>query len=259
MRYPAPDGLVAASTNTEGLPSWDLTDLYPAPGSPALEADLSRAAADAQAFQAQYAGTLAARSGAELAAALAANKAVADWLDAGGVGAVATGGAASGEVTAAVLASGAVPAGGGPSGGEPGHVLARAAGPGGGLSSEGGTTAEELVERTRSQGGTVVATGGCFDVLHAGHLALSVASGALYGALKPAGAPPVEAGLAFGAGFLALAYGGAGPALRLTPPPWRDTPANNVQHAVVHALFGIATALVADRIERKLAHGPRRR
>jgi rfaE bifunctional protein nucleotidyltransferase chain/domain len=31
-------------------------------------------------------------------------------------------------------------------------------------------TAKEVVERVRARGGTVVATGGCFDVLHAGHL-----------------------------------------------------------------------------------------
>ncbi|MGL5816221.1 MAG: adenylyltransferase/cytidyltransferase family protein, partial [Phycicoccus sp.] len=30
--------------------------------------------------------------------------------------------------------------------------------------------ADELVDRVRSAGGTVVATGGCFDVLHAGHV-----------------------------------------------------------------------------------------
>lgn len=32
-------------------------------------------------------------------------------------------------------------------------------------------TAEELVAEVRADGGTVVATGGCFDILHAGHLA----------------------------------------------------------------------------------------
>ncbi|PWR06518.1 D-glycero-beta-D-manno-heptose 1-phosphate adenylyltransferase [Micromonospora acroterricola] len=32
-------------------------------------------------------------------------------------------------------------------------------------------TAEQLVARVRADGGTVVATGGCFDVLHAGHVA----------------------------------------------------------------------------------------
>jgi len=31
-------------------------------------------------------------------------------------------------------------------------------------------TAEEVVVRTRAAGGTVVATGGCFDLLHAGHV-----------------------------------------------------------------------------------------
>jgi hypothetical protein len=93
---------------------------------------------------------------------------------------------------------------------------------------------------------------------HGGHLGLSVASGALYGALKPAAADPVTSGLVFGAGFLALAYAGAGPALRLTPPPWRDTRANNLQHAVVHALFGITTAVVADRVTRRLARSERR-
>ena len=30
----------------------------------------------------------------------------------------------------------------------------------------------ELVERVRARGGTVVATGGCFDLLHAGHVAM---------------------------------------------------------------------------------------
>jgi len=87
---------------------------------------------------------------------------------------------------------------------------------------------------------------------HGGHLALSVASGALYGALKPADAAPVSAGLAFGMGFLALAYGVAGPAFRLTPKPWRDTPANNLQHVAVHALFGVTTALVAERVARSV-------
>jgi hypothetical protein len=92
-----------------------------------------------------------------------------------------------------------------------------------------------------------------------GHLGLSVASGALYGALKPAAADPVTAGLVFGAGFLALASAGTGPALHLTPPPWRDTRANNLQHAVVHALFGITTALVADRVARRFSAPARRR
>ena len=77
--------------------------------------------------------------------------------------------------------------------------------------------------------------------------------------MKPDGAAPAASGLAFGMGFLALAYGAAGPALRLTPPPQRDTPASNLQHVAVHALFGVATALAADRIlRRQMERGPRR-
>jgi rfaE bifunctional protein nucleotidyltransferase chain/domain/rfaE bifunctional protein kinase chain/domain len=48
-------------------------------------------------------------------------------------------------------------------------AVARAAVP---TSDVGDATADEVVERVRARGGTVVATGGCFDVLHPGHLAL---------------------------------------------------------------------------------------
>lgn len=40
------------------------------------------------------------------------------------------------------------------------------------LASSSSVSPDELVERVRQLGGTVVATGGCFDVLHPGHLAL---------------------------------------------------------------------------------------
>lgn len=53
------------------LPTWDLGDLYPAPDSPVLEADLVRAMADAVAFEAARAGKLAGLDGAALAAAIA--------------------------------------------------------------------------------------------------------------------------------------------------------------------------------------------
>ncbi len=36
------------------LPAWDLTDLYPSPDSPTLEADFARAEADAKGFAARY-------------------------------------------------------------------------------------------------------------------------------------------------------------------------------------------------------------
>jgi D-beta-D-heptose 7-phosphate kinase / D-beta-D-heptose 1-phosphate adenosyltransferase len=39
--------------------------------------------------------------------------------------------------------------------------------------------AQALVERVRGAGGTVVATGGCFDLLHAGHVAMLEAARAL--------------------------------------------------------------------------------
>jgi oligoendopeptidase F len=59
-----PDGAAA------NLPSWDLSDLYSAPDSPALLRDLDRTEADAIAFAARYAGKLAGLSGAGLAAAI---------------------------------------------------------------------------------------------------------------------------------------------------------------------------------------------
>ncbi len=60
-----PDGQAAAE-----LPTWDLADLYPAPDSPQLTADLDRADAAAQAFATKNAGKLAAMSGRALAAAI---------------------------------------------------------------------------------------------------------------------------------------------------------------------------------------------
>ncbi|MGE0416322.1 MAG: oligoendopeptidase F, partial [Acetobacteraceae bacterium] len=52
------------------LPAWDLTDLYPAPDSAAVQADFDRAARDAKAFAGAYAGKLAGLSGAALANAI---------------------------------------------------------------------------------------------------------------------------------------------------------------------------------------------
>lgn len=89
-------------------------------------------------------------------------------------------------------------------------------------------------------------------VSHGGHLVLSVVSGALYGALKPAGTSPAAAGTAFGAGFYALAFGLVGPLLGLTPKLQDDTRSSIVQHGSIHLLFGIATATIADRLARKI-------
>ncbi len=65
-----PDGPVASGA-ADGLPAWDLSDLFTRPDSPEVAATLDRAEADAQAFEARFKGRLAAISGEELATAIA--------------------------------------------------------------------------------------------------------------------------------------------------------------------------------------------
>ncbi len=62
------------------LPSWDLRDLYPDPGSPDLKADLTRAAKDAKAFRSEYEGKLTDLDGTALGAAVAAYEAIQEVL-----------------------------------------------------------------------------------------------------------------------------------------------------------------------------------
>jgi oligoendopeptidase F len=69
-RHTAPADAVSSPQAAEGLPSWDLSDLYPAPDSPAVEADFAKAEKAARAFAAALQGRLAAMSGGELAAAI---------------------------------------------------------------------------------------------------------------------------------------------------------------------------------------------
>jgi len=52
-----------------------------------------------------------------------------------------------------------------------GEPSGRTSAPGAGGERVGAEAAGELVARVRARGGTVVATGGCFDLLHIGHLA----------------------------------------------------------------------------------------
>ncbi len=70
-----PDGRAGsdplAGDQEAALPTWDLRDLYPAPESRELAADLDRADASAQDFASKYAGKLAALSGQDLAGAVA--------------------------------------------------------------------------------------------------------------------------------------------------------------------------------------------
>ena len=95
----------------------------------------------------RFAGTTAVRLGAGALARDAVATAVEDtanWLCAGGVAAGAVAGAVAGATAAGAVA-------------EP--------------ADRPEPDAEDLIRRVRSGGGTVVATGGCFDVLHAGHIA----------------------------------------------------------------------------------------
>ncbi|MFI8321324.1 D-glycero-beta-D-manno-heptose 1-phosphate adenylyltransferase [Streptomyces sp. NPDC085529] len=60
-----------------------------------------------------------------------------------------------------------------PGGPAPGDVLSRDASSGGAFSGDAASgDAFALARMTRARGGTVVATGGCFDLLHAGHVGL---------------------------------------------------------------------------------------
>jgi len=70
---PAPDQLSGgALAKASPLPAWDLSDLYPAIDSPAVQTDLDEAEAAARRFADTYAGTLADLPGADLAAAIQA-------------------------------------------------------------------------------------------------------------------------------------------------------------------------------------------
>ena len=70
-RLDAPDTHSAHAAETpDSLPVWDLTDLYPGPRSPEIEADFNEAEQAAKVFASRYAGTMAAITGADLAQAL---------------------------------------------------------------------------------------------------------------------------------------------------------------------------------------------
>ena len=70
-RHTAPADAAASQSNVETLPTWDLGDLYPAPDSPAVQADFAKAEQAARAFAAAHQGKLAAMPGEVLAAAIA--------------------------------------------------------------------------------------------------------------------------------------------------------------------------------------------
>src|ERR1700722_8504019 len=70
-RNTAPADAASSQQAVDGLPPWDLGDLYPAADSPTVEDDFARAEQAARAFAAAHQGRLASLSGAALAGAIA--------------------------------------------------------------------------------------------------------------------------------------------------------------------------------------------
>ena len=62
------------------LPTWNLSDLYSSPGGPDLDADLKRAAADAESFAKDYEGKVAGLDGKALGGAVAEFEALNDLM-----------------------------------------------------------------------------------------------------------------------------------------------------------------------------------
>jgi oligoendopeptidase F len=71
MRQTAPADAATSQPVADDLPAWDLSDLYPGPDSPALQADFAKAEQAAKAFSAAHQGKLANMSGGVLAAVIA--------------------------------------------------------------------------------------------------------------------------------------------------------------------------------------------
>jgi len=76
----APEGSIHPADAPAALPTWDLSDLYDAPDSPRIEADLAAAEAEARAFAQAHAGRLAELTGGALAAALSTYEAIDERL-----------------------------------------------------------------------------------------------------------------------------------------------------------------------------------
>ena len=87
------------------------------------------------------------------------------------------------------------------------------------------------------------------------HLGIGAVGGAVYGLGREVTGrryPAALVGLGFGTGFWGFAYVVAAPALHLFPSPWKEstrTPPGGMLAA--HALFGVATALLVARTDRR--------
>ncbi|NHC14150.1 D-glycero-beta-D-manno-heptose 1-phosphate adenylyltransferase [Motilibacter deserti] len=97
-----------------------------------------------------------------------------DRFAAAAAGLLADGALPSEAVTGAVAAASAFVAAGGAS-----AVRVGAAAPPASVAGTGSDRVADVIAATRAAGGTVVATGGCFDLLHAGHVATLEAARAL--------------------------------------------------------------------------------
>lgn len=82
-----------------------------------------------------------------------------------------------------------------------------------------------------------------------GHLAYSAAMGGVYGALRSAfSLPTLPTGPLYGLGLYAVNMLGIGPALGITKGPANERPTVVGRQLMMHAFYGVVTALVAKRL-----------
>lgn len=119
---------------------------------------------------------------------------------------------------------------------------------------------QKVVQWAQDEAGAPQAlTGRSQDVAAlATHLAYSAASGAMYGLARPA-LPPLRAlptpaaGVLFGLGVWAASFEGLLPALGVMPRTTQHPPKRWPAPMMGHAVFGAVTALVASRLDKRLA------
>ncbi len=86
------------------------------------------------------------------------------------------------------------------------------------------------------------------------HLLFSAALGAGYGVLNGMlDLPPIPTGPLYGLGIYTLMLGGVGPALDVTAGPWNEAPQTAGRRVMMHAVYGMVTALVYERVRQELA------
>ena len=85
-------------------------------------------------------------------------------------------------------------------------------------------------------------------VVQAGHLALSVAAGAVYAAATDEETGVFVSGIGFGLAFYAAMHWITGPLLGVKKPEWRAGAGTIGVHALNHVLFGLATAAGAKAL-----------